>query len=468
MFDRLIKAINDTPQDANQENNVLAQIVFPYLNNNLVVWFDAQDAQFFVDNGYRSNATVYSIIRKIGDKKAIAPLKVYEQSVDAATTATYKSFKYAGSAEKHALANSMKTKALKDAPESELATLLQYPNAYQCQSEFFKAIAGFYDLCGEAFIYGVGPGSDSKDYGKYTSLHVMPSHLVTIVQGDWMNPVAGYKLKIGNQTLMIPANDVLHIKTWNPNWTIQGNQLRGQSPLLAGLKNLKSSDVGTTAKTKSQQNEGAKGIVSPNHADPKLWLNETQVKQTETAVDKKMNGQDNLNKVVVSGMPLQYTQIGLSPQALAIIDSLKYDDEKLCLLWGIDPILLGLGRGTFSNQEAARKALVIDVVVPYLDEIEQKLNQWLTPAFNRASGKTYVLDFNTTVYSELAPDAKIIKEVYGDSYQIEPNEYRAMLNLDASVKPGMDENWVPSGLTQMKDLVATQDTQLKDLFNDYQ
>ena len=267
---------------------------------------------------------------------------------------------------------------------------------------------------------------------------------------------------------MIPAKDVLHIKTWNPNWTIQGNQLRGQSPLLAGLKYLKSSDLGVLAKSKALANEGAKGIVSPNHSDPKLWLNEPQVKQTEAAMDKKMNGQDNLNKVVVSGMPLQYTQIGLSPQALGIIDGLKYDDEKLCNLWGIDPILLGLGVGTYSNQEAARKALVTDIVIPYLDEIEQKLTQWLCPAFNRAANKTYVLDFNTTVYSELAPDAKVIKEVYGDSYQIEPNEYRAMLNLDASVKPGMDENWVPSGLTPMNDLLAPkEDNQLKDLFNDY-
>lgn len=464
MFNRLFKADKPTQE----ENNLLSQIVFPYLNNNLVVWFDSDNSQFFVDKGYRSNATVYSIVRLIGDKKSIAPLQVYEQTNDKNATNKYKAYKYSGKPEQHAVSNVMRSKSLKYSDDNDLAKLLKYPNSYQCQSEFFKSLWGFYDLCGEAFIYGVGPGSDSKDYRKYSSLHVMPSHLVTIVQGDWKTPVAGYKLKIGDQTITIPAEDVLHIKTWNPNWTIAGNQLRGQSPLLAGLKYLTSSDSGVTAKTKAQQNEGAKGIVSPNHSDPKLWLNPTQVEATKEALDKKVNGNDNLHKVVVSGMPLQYNQIGLSPQAMQIIDSLKYDDEKLCNLWKLDPILLGLGTDTYSNKAAAEKTLVTNICIPDLNELEQKLMQWLVPPFNKSAGKVYVLDFDTTVYPELQPDTKMLKEVYGDSYQVTPNEFRAMLNLEASTEQGMDSNWVPSGLIQMSDLISSEEDQvLNDDFNDF-
>lgn len=466
MFNKLFKAENRPI--TSEDNNLLSQIVFPYLNNNLVVWFDADNSQFFVNQGYRSNPTVYAIVRLIGDKKSIAPLQVYEETADKNATNRYKAFKYSGKSEQHAISNVMRSKALTFSDNNDLARLLKYPNAYQCQSEFFKALWGFYDLCGEAFIYGVGPGDDSKDYGKYTSLHVMPSHLVTIVQGDWKNPVAGYKLKIGDQTITIPAKDVLHIKTWNPNWTIAGNQLRGQSPLLAGLKILTSSDSGIKAKTKAQQNEGAKGIVSPNHSDPKLWLNPTQVTDTENALDKKVNGNDNLHKVVVSGMPLQYTQIGLSPQAMQIIESLDYDDVKLCNLWKVDPILLGLGTQTFSNKGEAAKSLVTNICIPDLNELEQKLSQWLLPAFNRVDKKNYVLDYDTTIYPELQPDTKMLKEVYGDSYQITPNEFRAMLNMEASNEPGMNSNWVPSGLTQMSDLIATEDNMnIDDTFNDF-
>ena len=271
---------------------------------------------------------------------------------------------------------------------------------------------------------------------------------------------------IGNQEIELPKEDVLHIKMWNPNWTIQGDQLRGQSPLLAGMKTLKSSDTGITAKVKSQQNEGAKGIVSPNHNDPKMWLNPQQRQETEQVVDRKMNGIDNLHKVIVSGMPLQYTQIGLSPQAMQIIEGLNYDAKTLCSIYNISPILLGLTDGTYANQEGAMKGLVTDVCLPWLQLLEEKLTCWLVEKYNRIDKTRFVIDFDTTVYPELQMDLKVLKEVYGDAYQITPNEYRAMLNMEESTADGMNDNWIPGGLTRMSDYQNDNGDE-KNLFSDY-
>ena len=47
-----------------------------------------------------------------------------------------------------------------------------------------------------------------------------------------------------------------------------------------------------------------------------------------------MHGSDNRNKIVVSGMPLQYASIGLSPDALNIVSGLEHSSSKLCALWG--------------------------------------------------------------------------------------------------------------------------------------
>ena len=465
MFEGL-KNLLRTPENTplNQENNLLNQIVFPYLNNNLVVWFDSQNSKEFIDKGYRANATVYAIVKKIMDKASAAPLLVYEET-QKSKTGKYKAFKYSGKSENHAFSNLMR-KSLVYNDNNQLAQLLKKPNPYQTQSEFFAELNGFYNVCGECFIYGVGPGDDSKDYGKYTQLYSLPSHLVTVVQGDWMNPVHGYKLMIGNQEIELPKEDVLHIKMWNPNWTIQGDQLRGQSPLLAGMKTLKSSDTGITAKVKSQQNEGAKGIVSPNHNDPKMWLNPQQRQETEQVVDRKMNGIDNLHKVIVSGMPLQYTQIGLSPQAMQIIEGLNYDAKTLCSIYNISPILLGLTDGTYANQEGAMKGLVTDVCLPWLQLLEEKLTCWLVEKYNRIDKTRFVIDFDTTVYPELQMDLKVLKEVYGDAYQITPNEYRAMLNMEESTADGMNDNWIPGGLTRMSDYQNDNGDE-KNLFSDY-
>ena len=249
-----------------QSDNKLNQMVYQYLNNSDIVWYNNQQSQIFVEQGYRSNATIYSIIRKIGDKKKIAPPLVYKEKNTSAKH-KYKEYKYSGDAQKHAQSIPMRTKALEFADQSDLAKLLANPNPRQTWTEFAEDVAGFYDTCGEVFIYGVGPGEDSVNFGKYTELYALPSHLVEIVTGTIDNPVKGYKLLLGNQTIMIDAKDVCHMKMWNPYWDLNGKQLRGQSPLLAGLRNLKKNDIVVYSSVKLLENRGDETIVSPNHPD---------------------------------------------------------------------------------------------------------------------------------------------------------------------------------------------------------
>jgi HK97 family phage portal protein len=466
MFKGLSKAILGNQRI---DNNILNQMVFQYLNSNDIVWYNNNQATVFVERGYRHNANVYAIVRKIGEKKKVAPLLVYKEKGSKTLTTKYKEYKYSGNSENHTRSIALRSKALEFAEENELAKLLRHPNPNQTWAEFSDDCAGFYDTCGEFFIYGVGPGEDSKNYGKFTELYAMPSHLVTIVTGDYMNPVKAYKLRIGDQIKEIPAASVCHMKSFNPDWNMQGSQLRGQSPLLAGLKYLKRNDIGIFASSKLLENRGAETIVSPNHADPKLWLNPTQVEQTQQTLDEKANGAGNRGRTVVSGMPLQATQLGLSPQALQIIESMNDDVTTLCSLWGLDPILLGRGTGTYANQEQARKSLVTDIVIPYLNNFEQKLMQWLVPAYSKADGVQYILDFDTSVYPELQSDLKLIKEVYLDSQILSTDEKRLMVNFD---ELGTDEAkviLVDAGKIPLADAAMSMpdDGELKDAFGDY-
>lgn len=466
MFKGLSKIIGNFPT---VENNILSQIAYQYFTNNDIVWYDNAQAEVFVNRGYRGNANVYAIVRKIGDKNKIAPLLVYTEKSGKNLTTKYKKFKYSGNSDTHTQSIAMRSKALEFAEDTDLGKLLQNPNPHQTWSEFMDDVSGFYNTCGEAFIYGVGPGEDSKNFGKYTELYAMPSHLVTIVAGDIMNPVKGYKLRIGDVTKEIPEKDVCHIKMFNPYWTVTGDQLRGQSPLLAGLKHLKRNDVGLYSSSKLLENRGAETIVSPNHPDSKYWLNPTQVTATEQALGEKINGPANKGKTVVSGMPLQAIQLGLSPQALQIIESMNDDVTTLCSLWGIDPILLGRGTGTYSNQEQARKALVTDITIPFLNMIEQKLMQWLVPAYSKSDKKDYIIDFDTTVYPELQSDMKLIKEVYLDSQVLTIDEKRVMINFDERGTPDADVILVDAGKVPLADAASSMpdDGEAKDLFGDY-
>lgn len=449
------------------DTNLLNDIVYQYLSNADIAWYNNQNAQIFIEHGYRQNATVYAIIKKLSDKKKIAPPLVYKEK-SATARAKYKEFKYSGDVIHHAQSLSMRAKALEFDENNELAKLLANPNPNQTWTEFAEDCAGYYDSCGEFFIYGVGPGMDSKNYGKYTELYAMPAHLVTIIAGDPMNPVKGYKLLLGTQTIMIEAKDVCHMKIWNPNWDLNGSQLRGQSPLLAGLKTLKKNDIGLYSSARLLENRGAETIVSPNHPDSKYWLNEAQVTATEGAIANKVNGAKNAGKVVVSAMPLQATHLGLSPQALQIIESMDDDVTTLCALWGLDPILLGRGAGTYTNAPDARKALVVDVVIPYLNNFEQKLMNWLVPAYNKADNAKYVIDFDTTVYSELQPDLELMKNVYGTPALTE-NERRALFSFDELQGEEGKAILVDSGKTLLSDIITPIEDgkSLTDDFGDF-
>ena len=58
-----------------------------------------------------------------------------------------------------------------------------------------------------------------------------------------------------------------------------------------------------------------KGLFHRNTSNPDFWLQPEQVKLLDKEIDERIAGVKNKNKIVDS-MPLQYTQIGLSPDAL--------------------------------------------------------------------------------------------------------------------------------------------------------
>jgi hypothetical protein len=137
-------------------------------------------------------------------------------------------------------------------------------------------------------------------------------------------------------------------------------------------------------------------------------------------------------------------------------------------LWGLDPILLGRGAGTYTNAPDARKALVVDVVIPYLNNFEQKLMNWLVPAFNKADNAKYVIDFDTTVYSELQPDLELMKNVYGTPALTE-NERRALFSFDELPGEEGQAILVDSGKTLLSDIITPIEDgkSLTDDFGDF-
>ena len=414
------------------DENLLNRIVYGYFNNNVIVWYDGKQ-ETFINEGYRGNAMVYTIIKKIADKSKGCELQVFKESKNAKA---YKEKKASSDDLVRVQAKILK-KELNLMPDSDpVCQLMKNPNPYQTWKEFLDVMSTWYNTTGEVFIYGFAPDG-GVNAGKFQELWVMPSNYVEIIQGNMFKPVEGYKLAIGDQSIHIPQEEVLHIKTPNLIWDVQGTQLRGQSPLLAGLKFMQKNNEAVSAGQKAMQNEGAKGIISPNIQNPDLWPNPEQRAKIDQRVDERINGSEHRNKVITSSLPLKYDSIGLSPVALDIVNSMKYDDEKLCGLWGVSPALF-VPNATDQNFKHAQKGLVTDVVIPQLTLFEEKLTEWIQSRF----GNEYIIDFDTSTYAELQPDIKLLFETYGKSPYFTGNEVRVMAGWEEDDKEELNTHWI--------------------------
>ena len=448
-----IKAMQQT------QTNLLDQAVFQsYVKGGIT--YLPENAQTYVYQGYMANSTIYSIINKILEKVKIAPLEVLEQKPDQKSAARqYKALKYSAKDQHQFEKNGFKKKGLQDVDSGTLYDLIKQPNPAMNTSEFVEACAGFYNICGEVFIYGLGP-VDGPNKGLFTELYVMPSHLVEVVQGTWQEPVIGYKLLLGNQTITFPKENILHIKRWNPYWDLNGAQMRGQSPLRAGIKNMSINNMANDSRGNAYVNGGVAGVVSPrNPAD--IW-NPTQTVAVKDKITNTLMGTENTQKVVAFAQSVDFTQVGMSPVDLQILAGIKEDKTTLCALWGVDFVLIDSSGVAYENKEKAQKGLVVDVVMPFYNNLEQKLMNWLVPAYSKADKKQYVLDFDTSVFPELKPDQVALKSVFGDLMGLTLNQRLEIFGIEPNSDPQCDKVYLPNNYVLIDDIANPVDSQIDD------
>jgi HK97 family phage portal protein len=430
-------------------NNELASILYSQLvNHQAVVFYDFSEEDY-IKKGYCGNAEVYTIIRKIVDKSNSAPCYLYIDKNDekANKARKYRVKKKQTDPIEHNAYKIYVNKALEFAkPSSDLAQLIENPNDHQSWSELNELFDIFYFAQGEAFLYR----ETAEDSDIALSLHVAPANLMTpIFGGDYNDVITGWKLKnfIDKTERKLDAKDVFHLKMSNPQFDQFGKQLRGMSPLTAGLRFLTQNDRGLEAWTNVMSNEGVKGIVSPNVQNPQEWITASQIKEVKEEMDKSVNGNLNAGKVTVSAMPMAYAAMGLSPQALNVVEGLKYSGYKLSNLWGVPPVLFEPDP-TYSNKKEARKEFVSDVIIPYQNKKESALNRWLVKPFIVRDKLEYVLDYDTSVYEELKLSVDQIDALL-KVYTI--NEVRIMLGADELIEETANQVFIQSGLVPLSD-----------------
>lgn len=230
-------------------------------------------------------------------------------------------------------------------------------------------------------VRGIGMGAEFE---------VLNSKDVEILLSNNGMTVTGYKYCLGNTTITIPAEEVLHIKFENIVKTNSNNWAYGYSPLEAGMKIVTASTAIFDAEAAIFKNRGVIGMLSSGNDMPMF---EEEKERIQEAFQERAGGSDKFNKVLVTSANAKYIQMGMSPSDLQLIDNQVNKLRFLCSLFGIDSKLLGDGaNSTYNNVREANKALYINTVLPMLKRVNQQIIKFL----NREFGTDYTYRVNET------------------------------------------------------------------------
>lgn len=409
-------------------------------NTNAAIYPDAKTT-YYTDT-YLTNSDVFSVINKIVQPASRVP--VYQ--VDKIT--------------------------LEEKPGYALQ-LLQNPNPFQSQMEFINQALTTFKIYGECFIASEKPefGLNAK---KPIRLDNLPPQWTELVIGSFFEPIRGYSLMLGANEVIYSFSDVMFWKELNPNFQLSGEHLRGMSPLRPLLRAVAASSSGYDSMVSAFQNQGAYGlltILGVREEDGKYSnapKTKEQLSELENSFRRKMAGNSNRGKVFATNKSVEWTNFGLSPVDLNILESIVFSGGALYDAYGVPDILKsGSQSKTYMNFQEAQKALWNNTIIPTVEGFYQKLSKWLMPLVGEED-TIFMADFDN-IPALQTDKAELMK--WMTQGNLTGNEIRCALGYEELPFVNMDVPLVGMGLQRIDELGMMPDASITEpaliKFNDY-
>lgn len=443
-LDRLQQQVNSlqTQNSTNLFGSVTA--VFPR--------WDIKD----IANRYCSTDDVYSVVRRLSQTSAMIPMYAFGvKNINAA-----KQLKQASPYLKGYEKKLLEIKALEDLPDTDpVMELLENPSDLLSKFEFYDAVYSMLYLHGECILY--------KERGEVRptprKLHILfPQFVVLNVSQSWPQTIVSYDYIVDGFKVMpnIMPEDIIHIKYFNPNFSISGHELRGLSPLKVLSNRLTRVDSNMNVSLAQLQNGGVNTIVTMEdiNDDDAVVLNGHK----DNFYRFTANSQ-NVGSVYWAGGKMTAIPLGLKLSDMEVTALAEVDFEKLCNAYSISTVLFNSSKAsTESNVKEMRKALYTDAALPNVYRVAAALQDGLANDFNDTKR---VINADISGIPELQEDMKDLAIWLNAAWWIDPQEKREMMKYDRSENPALNNFIIPTGLQMLDDLIMTPD--LPNTANDY-
>lgn len=300
----------------------------------------------YLEQGYSANTTVYSVIDRVDKMRKQARLRLMQRD---------------------------STGKVKEVDKHDLLKFTKRVNSHTTTDDFISEHLIYYLTVGENFIYKPKISS-GVDKGKVIEMFTLPVTDVEIIEGDFLNPVKGYRLETNTDMPFLPE-EVYHAKMFNPNYRKE-RSMHGLSPLRAAARTVSRLNEGEITQLKQLQNQGAPYILTREQqvgAQTQSRLTDAQILDLQEKVKK--SSKDNHR-----GLPLilkdKFSKLDLGQKLadLELIESSAAGVIALCAVYGLPPELFGYGQKTYNNMATARKSAWTDCIMPNLDVVAQVFN----------------------------------------------------------------------------------------------
>lgn len=337
---------------------------------------------------YRKQLWVYVVVRKRALGTARLPLKVFERLDD---------------------------DSRQEARDTPYSKLLQNPNPKHDANFFWLWTSSTFDIYGEALWLKVR--GRNRQPAELWPVH--PSNISTrLIDGDLFYVYLGGSSST-EPLLIIPAADVVHFKTYNPDSTV-----RGLSPLEPLRESLINEDAARRASSAFWAN-GARPATYLSH--PKKLSTEAR-DRLRADWNEIHGGVDNFAKTAILEEGMEPKIVSLSAEESQYINSRKLNREEACGVYDTPPPVVHiLDHATFSNITEQMRSMYRDTMAPHLGGFEATMDQQLRPDFVDDSSQYAEFVMDQVLRGDYETRMEANQKAIG-SAQMTPNESRKLEN----------------------------------------
>jgi len=281
----------------------------------------------FASAGFSGNAVAHRCVRMIAEAAASVPLTLFK-----------------GEAELTA---------------HPFLDLLRRPNPAQTGRELIENTLSFLLVAGNSYI-------------EISTLDEAPRELITL-RPDRMQVIAGprgwiegYRYSVGGAFSNLAAENVLHLKLFNPL-----DDHYGLSPLEPAARALDTHNA-AAAWNKAMLDNAARPSGALVFGDGNL--SPDQFERLKTELEQNYQGAANSGRPMVLEGGLDWKEMGFSPKDMDFIAAKNGAAREIALALGVPPMLLGIpGDNTYANYAEANRSFWRQTVIPHLRRVTDAL-----------------------------------------------------------------------------------------------